>query len=103
MNRPRWRFVRWLAKYIDALMKLGGNPDAAKAGFSEQSALIDSLEESGTKGVGDLKHGAHHRSGNESKNPRSSVFIGGQNSCGPLNQYLAEAFSPVDLGRNRWI
>jgi len=39
---------------------LGGSPEAAKAEFSRQSALIDSLKESGTKGVGDLKHGADH-------------------------------------------
>jgi hypothetical protein len=68
---------------------LGHSPDATKAEFSEQRALADFLEESGAKVVGDLKHGAKHSLGQRVKNPRSSVFIGGQHSCAAVNRYLS--------------
>jgi hypothetical protein len=78
---------------------LGASQDATKAEFSEQSALVGSLEESGAKGMGDLKDRAEHALVNESKNPRSSVFIGGQYVCAVLGQYLSELFLAADQRR----
>ena len=78
---------------------LGDSPDAAKAELSEQSALIDSLEESSAKSVGDLKHGADHTLGQRIE---ESAFIRvhqRQNSCAALNQYLSEALLAADQRR----
>jgi hypothetical protein len=41
----------------------GDSADAAKAEFSEQGPLVDSLEKSGAEGVGDLKDGTQHALG----------------------------------------
>ena len=46
---------------------------AAKAEFSEQSPLVDFLEESGAKCVGDLKDGIQHALG---QRVEESAFIG---------------------------
>ena len=52
----------------------GDRRDAAKAEFSEDSALVDLLEEASTQGVVDLKDSTSTRSVSESKR---SAFIGG--------------------------
>src|ERR1017187_3468708 len=52
-------------------MKLGrASPDATKAEFSEQGALVDFLEETRAKGIGNLKDRAEHALGQ-----RIVVFI----------------------------
>ena len=51
---------------------LGGSPDSPQAEFSEQSPLVNFLEESGAKRVGHLKDGAKHAFGQRIE----SVFIG---------------------------
>src|ERR1700674_1344331 len=52
---------------------MGNRPDATKAEFSEQSPLVDFLEESGAECVGDLKDGAKHALGQRIE---ASAFIG---------------------------
>ena len=47
----------------DCKGSFGGSPDAAKAEFSEQCPLVDSLEKSGAQVMGDLKDGTQHAFG----------------------------------------
>ena len=50
-----------LLSYTKGSLRSG--PDAAKAEFPKQGALVDLLEESGAEGIGNLKHCAEHALG----------------------------------------
>ena len=89
---------------------MGGSPDATKAEFSEQSTLVDFLEESGAKGARDLKDGAQHALGQRIE---ESAFIGVPQRpisvCRPNPTPLSAIVSRrstlmnADFGRNRGI
>jgi hypothetical protein len=52
-----------VALVADRQGSLGGGPDATEGQFPQESALIDFLEESGAKGVGNLEDRGEHTAG----------------------------------------
>ena len=89
-------------------MRLGGGPDAKKAEFCEQSTLVDFLQESGAKGVGDSKTAPSTRSASalarndptllaKSDPPPPLVgwrFVAGQDAFLPTGKCLAPEARP---------
>src|ERR1035438_2568176 len=74
----------------------GGCRDAAKAEFSEESALVNLLEEAGTQGARDLKDSTPpalcQRIQENPRYRRSSAFIGGSSSCAGFAPNSPERF-----------